>query len=130
LTDITAISEYWFFILLIFIKYFNYIFLFYINRDDGINQTFKTLIIDYVSDDLVRAIFSSYMVYTPATKDDRTALDILKLFLCRALGYHVRERLDRNFNHDETLNNIKNLDHITKELIVKSRLYTDIINSI
>jgi len=71
------------------------------------------------------------MVYTPATKDDRTALDILKSFLCRALSYHIGEKLSiGGFNYDTTLNGIKNLDHVTKDLVVKSRLYANTINRI
>jgi hypothetical protein len=123
------------FSLVLFIIVFNIFltkYLFHINRNDGRVQKFsKTLIKDYVSDDLVRSIFSSYMVYTPATKDDRTALDILKSFLCRALSYHIGEKLGiGGSNHDTTLNGIKNLDHVTKDLVVKSRLYADTVNRI
>lgn len=90
------------------------------------------MIKNYVSDDLVRSIFSSYIVYAPAIKDDQTSMNILKLFICRALCYHIFEKLsdNRESNHDSTLNNIKNLDYVTKDLVVKSRLYADIINKI
>ena len=87
---------------------------------------------DYVSDDFVRDIFSTYLIYAPATKDDNTALDMLKSFLCKALNFHISEKINNSVgkNHEQTLSNIKKLDYITKDLIVKSRLYADIINNI
>ncbi|PKB95304.1 hypothetical protein RhiirA5_386102 [Rhizophagus irregularis] len=85
---------------------------------------------EYVSDDFVREIFNTYMVYTPAMKDDIDALDTLKSFLCRALSFHIGEKLNGNHNHEETLHKIKGLDHITKDLVLKSRLYADVINDI
>jgi hypothetical protein len=90
----------------------------------------KSLITNYVTDDLVRDIFNTYLVYAPATKDDITALNILKSFLCRALSCHIGEKLDEKGNHDTTLDNIKKLDKYTKDLVIKSRLYSDIINKI
>ncbi|CAB5358410.1 unnamed protein product [Rhizophagus irregularis] len=90
----------------------------------------KSIITEYVSDDFVREIFNTYMVYTPAMKDDIDALDTLKSFLCRALSFHIGEKLNGNHNHEETLHKIKGLDHITKDLVLKSRLYADVINDI
>jgi hypothetical protein len=79
-------------------------------------------------------IFNTYFVYAPATKDDDTALKILKSFLCRALSIHISEKLggvsNYNTNHEKTLSSIKNLDSITKKLVVKSRSYANIINNI
>ena len=89
------------------------------------------MITSYVSDDFVYAIFNMHMVYAPMMKDDTTALNILKSFLCRALSCHISEKLNKNGgNHEETLKNIKALDCITKDLVVKSRLYADVINNI
>ncbi|CAG8755262.1 11519_t:CDS:1, partial [Funneliformis caledonium] len=69
----------------------------------------------YVSDDLVRDIFNTYLIYTPATKDDNVALSLLKSFLCRALSFHIGEKLNSS-DHDQTLNNVKKLDYVTKDL--------------
>ncbi|PKK76273.1 hypothetical protein RhiirC2_845349 [Rhizophagus irregularis] len=85
---------------------------------------------EYVSDDFVHEIFNTYMVYTFAMKDDIDALDTLKSFLCRALSFHIGEKLNGNHNHEETLHKIKGLDHITKDLVLKFRLYADVINDI
>ncbi|CAB4389687.1 unnamed protein product [Rhizophagus irregularis] len=48
----------------------------------------------------------------------------------KALSFHIGEKLNGNHNHEETLHKIKGLDHITKDLVLKSRLYTDVINDI
>ncbi|CAB4384055.1 unnamed protein product [Rhizophagus irregularis] len=85
----------------------------------------KSIITEYVSDDFVHEIFNTYMVYTPAMKDDIDALDTLKSFLCRALSFQ-----NGNHNHEETSHKIKGLNHITKDLVLKSRLYADVINDI
>ncbi|CAB5368757.1 unnamed protein product [Rhizophagus irregularis] len=90
----------------------------------------KSIITEYVSDDFVHEIFNTYMVYTFAMKDDIDALDTLKSFLCRALSFHIGEKLNGNHNHEETLHKIKGLDHITKDLVLKFRLYADVINDI
>ncbi|UZO27869.1 uncharacterized protein OCT59_021422 [Rhizophagus irregularis] len=95
-----------------------------------INTFTKSIIIDYVSDDFTRDIFNTYMIYTPTMKDDVDALNILKSFLCRALSHHIGEKLNGNSDHEATLHKVKSLDYITKDLVLKSRLYANIINNI
>ena len=90
----------------------------------------KSLIKDYVSDDLVRSIFNTYIIYAPATKNDATTLNLLNSFLCRALSFHISEKLNGNPDREKLLQNIKDLDHITRNLEVKSRLYADVISRI
>ncbi|CAB4410740.1 unnamed protein product [Rhizophagus irregularis] len=95
-----------------------------------INTFTKSIITDYVSDDFTRDIFNTYMIYTPTMKDDVDALNILKSFLCRALSHHIGEKLNGNSDHEATLHKVKSLDYITKDLVLKSRLYANIINNI
>ncbi|PKY32508.1 hypothetical protein RhiirB3_475546 [Rhizophagus irregularis] len=54
----------------------------------------KSIIVEYVTDDFARCIFNTYLIYAPTMKDDTDALDILKSFLCRALSFHIEEKLN------------------------------------
>jgi hypothetical protein len=70
------------------------------------------------------------LIYTPIIKDDINALDILKSFLYRALSFHIGEKLNGNGgDHEETLQKIKGLDHVTKDLVLKPHFYANVINS-
>jgi hypothetical protein len=62
----------------------------FINRNIGRIHTFtKSIITDYISDNIAHDIFNTYLIYTPTMKDNINALDILKSFLYRALSFHI-----------------------------------------